>query len=160
MTPQPSVASGYVLVPREPTEAMIDAGMQELPSEWNTGDDFTRDDARDAWAAMLAAAPTPPGGEVVFDPALQDSIPSWCIGNIVAVAAWMKAQGHGSWNIGGIGPVTAPPAADASKLRLVLDLLDNVTASTDTEADFLGQAENTLNAILDAQQAEGGGRGE
>lgn len=50
---------GWVLVPREPTEAMIeamsDAGNAAGCSEWRM-----RSEMRAAYPAMLAAAPTPP----------------------------------------------------------------------------------------------------
>ena len=44
-------------------------------------------------------------------------------------------------------------AVDGSALAEVLDLLDNVTASNDSEADYLGQAENMLRNILTRQPA-------
>lgn len=50
---------------------------------------------------------------------------------------------------------TAPPASAGVPecvIREVLKLLDNVTASTDTEADYLGQAENMLDQLLSAPQ--------
>jgi len=40
----------------------------------------------------------------VFDPKLQDEIPTWVITHIAEVAAWMKARGHKEWSIGGVGP--------------------------------------------------------
>lgn len=46
---------------------------------------------------------------------------------------------------------TTTPAPVDVRLREVLRLLDNVTASTDTEADYLGQAENMLRNLLSGQ---------
>ena len=51
-------AGTHVVVPREPTEAMIDAGMRGL-----YGNESAEDDALEAWAAMLAAAPEAPRDE-------------------------------------------------------------------------------------------------
>lgn len=50
--------SEYVMVPREPTEAMCRAG-----NDWTLGPH----DTQGCYAAMLAAAPTPPAGEAVAE---------------------------------------------------------------------------------------------
>lgn len=67
------VADGWVLVPREPTEDMIQEAHRQIdwcrneenthrpdhPSQTNGGGTSCRQDLIDAWDAMLAAAPTP-----------------------------------------------------------------------------------------------------
>lgn len=51
---------GMVLVPREPTEAMIDAGLLGLS---NAGlSDLNNDDAKQCWTSMLSASPQPKEG--------------------------------------------------------------------------------------------------
>lgn len=50
-------AGEWVLVPREPTQAMLDANGE---SAFPAGKEWLERDARSTWAAMLAAAPTPP----------------------------------------------------------------------------------------------------
>jgi hypothetical protein len=49
---------GVALVPKEPTEAMIIAGCENNPTQWNEGTDlgFAADVANDVYRAMLAAA--------------------------------------------------------------------------------------------------------
>ena len=54
------VPAGLVLVPVDPTEAMLKAGLDECEPlgsliDWDEG--FGRDEMRDTYAAMLAAAP-------------------------------------------------------------------------------------------------------
>lgn len=55
---------GYVVVPVEPTESMIDSAMdQPVGACWNhqgDRDDASSDDARRVWAAMIAARPEVP----------------------------------------------------------------------------------------------------
>ena len=46
------VPEGMVLVPREPTEAMVEAGAFEVDYDENS----PKDNARNTWLAMLAAA--------------------------------------------------------------------------------------------------------
>lgn len=60
-----------------------------------------------------------------------------------ALNAYTTPQPGGGW-------VLVPVA----KLREILILLDNVTAATDSEADYLGQAENMLNRLA-APSAKG-----
>ena len=63
-TPAPvaqKVPDGFVLVPVEPTEAMVIAALQKVDPlreliDWSDGHGFMREDARLAWSAMLAAA--------------------------------------------------------------------------------------------------------
>ena len=55
-------ASGMAVVPREPTEAMVDAGGSSIirPSVYMGGvPPGAKRRARDIWADMLAASPTP-----------------------------------------------------------------------------------------------------
>jgi hypothetical protein len=49
---------GVALVPREPTEAMIIAGCENNPTQWNEGTDlgFAADVANDVYRAMITAA--------------------------------------------------------------------------------------------------------
>lgn len=49
---------GVALVPREPTQAMIIAGCENNPTQWNEGTDlgFAADVANDVYRAMIAAA--------------------------------------------------------------------------------------------------------
>lgn len=54
LTPQPDT-EGMVLVPREPTERMIEAG-------WEAGKSIPRVWVKELWSAMLAAAPPTPTG--------------------------------------------------------------------------------------------------
>lgn len=51
---------GLCLVPKEPTEAMIEAGCENNPTQWNEGTDlgFAADVANDVYRAMIAAAST------------------------------------------------------------------------------------------------------
>lgn len=64
----PFPPEGGVLVPREPTEAMIEAGVDFNPTAWTEDTDrgFPQDVARSIWAAMLSAAPpiSPRGVEI------------------------------------------------------------------------------------------------
>jgi hypothetical protein len=50
------VGEGWVAVPREPTEAMLDAGVLDHRGE------VSFDEATAVWVAMIAAAPSPPAG--------------------------------------------------------------------------------------------------
>jgi len=49
---------GVALVPKEPTQAMIIAGCENNPTQWDEGTDdgFAADVANDVYRAMLAAA--------------------------------------------------------------------------------------------------------
>ena len=49
---------GWVMVPKEPSEAMIEAGCDNNPTQWNEGTDlgFAADVANDVYRAMLSAA--------------------------------------------------------------------------------------------------------
>lgn len=49
---------GWVMVPVNPTDAMIEAGCDNNPTQWNEGTDlgFAADVANDIYRAMLAAA--------------------------------------------------------------------------------------------------------
>lgn len=49
---------GVALVPKEPTEAMIIAGCENNPTQWNEGTDldFAADVANDVYRAMVSAA--------------------------------------------------------------------------------------------------------
>lgn len=60
--PDTAVAVGYKLVPIEPTRAMIEAGCEHNPTQWNdrTDDGFSADVANDVYVAMVNAAPAPP----------------------------------------------------------------------------------------------------
>lgn len=51
--------AGHVVVPREPTQAMIEAGCDNNPTQWNEGTDksFAADVANDVYRAMISAAP-------------------------------------------------------------------------------------------------------
>lgn len=52
-----AVREGWVIVPVEPTQAMLDAnGTSNVPA----GTQWLNEDARNTWASMLAAAPNPP----------------------------------------------------------------------------------------------------
>lgn len=51
-----AVPDGWVLVPREPTQEMIEANGRSICDEGNA---WLERDARTTWAAMLAAAPNP-----------------------------------------------------------------------------------------------------
>jgi len=64
--------SDYVLVPREPTPAMLDAAR-----DWSLktlGRPVGNDGARGCYAAMLAAAPQPPTGSVCTCPSGDGSL--------------------------------------------------------------------------------------
>lgn len=52
------VPEGFVLVPKEPTNSMVEA------AELDAGGLLSVDDIVDAYRAMLAAAPSPDSGEV------------------------------------------------------------------------------------------------
>lgn len=60
--PLAMVPKGYVLVPRVLTREMREA-FHEAHEEWESGNDWRRDSPDYEWAAMLAAAPKPQGGE-------------------------------------------------------------------------------------------------
>lgn len=49
---------GYALVPTKPTPAMIEAGCEQNPTQWNEGTDlgFAADVANDVYVAMVSAA--------------------------------------------------------------------------------------------------------
>jgi hypothetical protein len=51
----------HVVVPREPTRAMIEAGCENNPTQWNdnTDDGFAADVANDVYRAMISASPLP-----------------------------------------------------------------------------------------------------
>lgn len=51
----PTAGSGWVMVPREPTEAMIEAGLQAPHQAYEPAE------PGDVWSAMIAAAPTDAG---------------------------------------------------------------------------------------------------
>lgn len=55
---EPPAAVGWVLVPREPTLAMIESGGQSLPPTHRLTDCY--DYFREAWAEALNARPIPP----------------------------------------------------------------------------------------------------
>lgn len=52
------VPQGYALVPAKPTPAMIEAGCEQNPTQWNEGTDlgFAADVANDVYVAMVRAA--------------------------------------------------------------------------------------------------------
>lgn len=196
MTPQPSAASGYVLVPREPTTAMVEAGraaMKAAPDLGGIVSQYTPE-VMDVYAAMLAAAPTPPGGEVVeMSPEFTDSARAalaWVLfhhqggsspvgqpirfalgmGRHDELQAWRidEAKRYAAW----AGATTedfhtTPPAAVASKLRELVEVMHSevsevpegtADAGDAWERGYNAAAENYANklqAILDAQQAEG-----
>lgn len=56
-------AGEYVLVPREPTEAMLEALLANVPGQWDTGRVFREGDAVNAIRNLLAASPTPPASD-------------------------------------------------------------------------------------------------
>jgi len=58
--PTPALPDGYVIVPKEPTQAMLDAGVLDHPHEQSF------EGAKATWEAMIAAAPP------VSSPALPD----------------------------------------------------------------------------------------
>jgi hypothetical protein len=66
---RPAALSDQVVVPKEPTPKMIEAGCEANSTIWNDGTDvgFVADLANDIYRAMIAAAPPPasPAGEVV-----------------------------------------------------------------------------------------------
>jgi hypothetical protein len=65
--PKPSTeqarAEGYVVVPREPSRAMLDAVDMQVVGCCN----MDEADARECWTAMLDAAATPPGADALGD---------------------------------------------------------------------------------------------
>ena len=87
----------------------------------------------------------------------QDRDGNWC--NFANDKHRDNTIADGSWPIRWL--YTTPQPGDGwvlvpvAKLREILILLDNVTASTDTEADYLGQAENMLDRITAGPSAKG-----
>ncbi|MFY3148474.1 hypothetical protein ACOTF6_09355 [Achromobacter xylosoxidans] len=65
------VPDGWKLVPIEPTDAMLDAGIKQHRCEqgdpWYSSPDLREGDCRDIYAAMLNAAPSAPGVSTVED---------------------------------------------------------------------------------------------
>ncbi|MFY3300206.1 hypothetical protein ACOTEY_00475 [Achromobacter xylosoxidans] len=65
------VPDGWKLVPIEPTDAMLDAGIKQHRCEqgdpWYSSPDLGEGDCRDIYAAMLNAAPSAPGVSTVED---------------------------------------------------------------------------------------------
>ena len=59
--PMLSGGDGMVMVPREPTEAMLDKAVQSSTCEWdqNTPDDYPYTFVKEIYRAMIAAAPAP-----------------------------------------------------------------------------------------------------
>lgn len=65
------VPDGWTLVPIEPTDAMLDAGIKQHRCEqgdpWYSSPDLGEGDCRDIYAAMLNAASSAPGVSTVAD---------------------------------------------------------------------------------------------
>lgn len=59
---------GWVLVPREPTEAMLSAAWAANVSWRSLAEAYSNEDLIDVYAAMIAAAPSPPAATEGVDP--------------------------------------------------------------------------------------------
>ncbi|WP_116791425.1 hypothetical protein [Achromobacter dolens] len=90
------VPSGWKLVPIEPTDAMLDAGIKQHRCEqgdpWYSSPDLGEGDCRDIYAAMLNAAPAAPGVSRVED--AQDGVTVLPDGSACALASFPLPATH------------------------------------------------------------------
>ena len=106
----------WVLVPREPTEAMLGRLWLEI------GDHPSKAHALDAYRAMLDAAPAAPQqAEPVAQIGWADEF-----GNLFPMAAWKPAQRthHDSHKTAWRPVVLNPPAAEVQRLRTALEQIE------------------------------------